>query len=216
MIDLARYKVHDLTHTFDEKIDGFSATTARTIAKDGWNAKRLNIYSHAGTHMDAPFHFAVSNETIESYPPEALMGKAWVVRVDILRKQQLIGMEALGIVAPKVVAGDSLLIQTGWSKEIEQSYYRDGLPRISKALAQWCVEKKIKILGVEPPSVADVNNLKEVTEIHQILLGGEVIIVEGLRNLDQIVQESVFLIALPLKIKDGDGAPARVIAFEAK
>ena len=72
------------------------------------------------------------------------------------------------------------------------------------------------MLGVEPPSVADVNNLEEVTEIHRILLDGDVIIIEGLTNLRQIRRDQVVLIALPLKVEGGDGAPARVIALEEK
>jgi kynurenine formamidase len=63
--------------------------------------------------------------------------------------------------------------------------------------------------------VADVNNLEELTNIHRILLGGGVIIVEGLTNLDQISSQVVTLAAFPLKIAGGDGAPARVIAFES-
>ncbi|MEL7122642.1 MAG: cyclase family protein, partial [Bacteroidota bacterium] len=70
-----------------------------------------------------------------------------------------------------------------------------------------------KMLGVEPPSVADVNNLVEVTQIHTTLLQGKVSIIEGLTNLESISSDKVWLMALPLKIKDGDGAPARVIAF---
>lgn len=214
MLDLSKYKVHDLTHPLSEQMAGFSATTARTVDKDGWNAQTLTIYSHAGTHLDAPYHFAVSNKTIDDYAPTVFMGKAWMVRIQIEEQQQLLTVDDLGRTGGKVKPGDSLLLQTGWSKTLLQSYYRDGLPRISRELAQWCVDKKIKILGVEPQSVADVNNLAEVTEIHQILLGGNVIIVEGLTNLDQIQSEAVFLIALPLKIKGGDGAPARVIALE--
>ena len=67
---------------------------------------------------------------------------------------------------------------------------------------------------MEPPSIADVLDLDEVTKIHQILLGGDIIIVEGLTNLEALKREMVKLIALPLKIKNGDGAPARVIAIE--
>jgi kynurenine formamidase len=48
----------------------------------------------------------------------------------------------------------------------------------------WCVERKVKLLGVEPPSVADVNNKEEPTHIHAIL--GEGVIVEGLTNPDQV------------------------------
>jgi len=69
------------------------------------------------------------------------------------------------------------------------------------------------MVGVEPPSVADVNDLAAVTEVHQILLGGKVIIVEGLTNLDQLEGESCTFGAMPLKIADGDGAPCRAFAI---
>ncbi|HRX80869.1 MAG TPA: cyclase family protein, partial [Pirellulaceae bacterium] len=69
----------------------------------------------------------------------------------------------------------------------------------------------VALIGVEPPSVADVNNIEEVTEIHRILLGGGIVIVEGLVNLDQLPSKVEF-IALPLKIRGGDGCPVRAIA----
>jgi kynurenine formamidase len=86
---------------------------------------------------------------------------------------------------------------------------------VSAELAAWCVERKVGILGVEPPSVADVNDLAEVTAIHRTLLGGGVIIVEGLANLDALREPQVFLVALPLKVGGGDGAPCRVLALES-
>jgi kynurenine formamidase len=92
--------------------------------------------------------------------------------------------------------------------------YRDGLPRVGLDLARWCVEKRVRMLGVEPPSVADVNNLEEVTAIHRTLLGGDVIIVEGLANLKAIEQKRVLLAAIPLKIEGGDGSPCRAFAIE--
>jgi len=215
MIDLSKYKIHDLTHTFSEQIAGFFTTPARTLTEDGWNATWLKIYSHAGTHMDAPFHFEVSEQTIEQYQPKEVMGKAWIVKIEITQVQQLLEVSDLGTVVAKLQAGDSLLLHTNWSEKVgDTQKYKDHLPRISKALATWCVKNQVKMLGVEPPSVADVNNLPEVTEIHKILLGGKVIIIEGLKNLDQIKRETVFLIALPLKFEKGDGAPARVIALE--
>ena len=58
--------------------------------------------------------------------------------------------------------------------------YRHELPRISLELAQWLVEKQVGLIGVEPPSVADVNNMNELTEVHQTLFRGNVVIVEGL------------------------------------
>src|SRR5207244_4365178 len=96
--------------------------------------------------------------------------------------------------------GESLLLRTDWHRHAADSaIYRDGLPRISEELAEWCVARRVNMLGVEPPSVADVNNLPEVTRIHQILLGGGITIVESLAHLDQLTQPRVFFAALPLK-----------------
>ena len=69
------------------------------------------------------------------------------------------------------------------------------------------------MLGVEPPSVANVNDLEEVTLIHEILLGGGVTIVEGLTNLEKLPANQQFLFgAMPLKLLGGDGSPCRAFA----
>lgn len=214
MIDLSKYKIHDLTHTLDDKIAGFTARQTRSLQTDGWNANTLTIYSHAGTHMDAPFHFGVNDQTIDEFRPIDLMGKAWIVDVDVHRPKQLIQIRDVIDQLAHYQPGDSLLLRTHWSRKYDQPDFKPDLPRISEALAGWCVTQRVKMLGVEPLSVADVENLPEVTRIHRILLGGNVIIIEGLKNLDLIQANQVFLIALPLKIGHGDGAPARVIAFE--
>lgn len=70
------------------------------------------------------------------------------------------------------------------------------------------------MIGVEPPSVADVNNISELTSVHQTLFHGGVLIVEGLANLDQLTQAEVGFIAVPLRIMGGDGCPVRAIAIE--
>ena len=200
---------------YDQAIAGYDSEVARTVEKDGWNARTLHLYSHAGTHMDAPWHFGVSKDTIDQFTPSQLLGTAWVISIPIVQSQQLLTVADLGIVAAQFQAGDSLLLRTDWHVHIQTpTKYRNELPRISQELANWCVHHKVKMLGVEPPSVADVNNLKEVTTIHHILLKGGVIIIEGLAHLDKIQQSKVTLVALPLKIAGGDGAPARVIVLE--
>lgn len=186
-----------------------------TVERDGWNAATWQIYSHAGTHMDAPLHFAAGPETIDQIPLTTCMGPAWIVELRETPARSLLTIADLREVATKFQPGESLLLRTGWSRHVDHlALYRDGLPRISDELANWCVDRRVRILGVEPPSVADVNNLTEVTRIHRILLGGGVTIVEGLAHLDQLTEERVFFAALPLKLQGGDGAPVRAFAVE--
>lgn len=214
MSDFTNLRPIDLTLPLQKGMRGYDFEVSNTVQDHGWNARLLHIYSHAGTHMDAPMHFEATPDTIDQYPVSSFIGKAWKVSIPIAGDGVLIETEQVVGQLEHFQPGDSLLLETGWSRHINEPRYRDGLPRISRGLAQWCVAQKVKILGVEPPSVADVNNLDEVTEIHRILLGGGVIIVEGLTNLEQISSKAVTLAAFPLKIAGGDGAPARVIAFE--
>lgn len=214
MIDLIGKKVIDLTLTLSDKMKGVSITEARSLAKDGWNASTLELYSHVGTHMDAPLHFEVDQQSIDEISVTRFISEAWVVNLSHIAPSAMITVSNMSPIANKIKKGQSLILQTGWSKKVGTKSYRDELPRISKELALWMGKKGIGLLGVEPPSVADVNNLKEVTEIHTILMQNDIIIVEGLTNLDSINKEQVTLIALPLKVLRGDGAPARVLALE--
>jgi arylformamidase len=205
-------RIIDLTLTYEEGMRGVAFDVAKTKDRDGWNARTLHLYSHAGTHMDAPFHFDVNPKTIDDYDVSRFVCDAWVVPVAAQPRQKIM-VKDLGVFAERIQKGDSIILYTGWSAFVHEAKYREELPGIHESLAHWLVEKGINMLGVEPPSVADVMDLEEVTKIHEILLGGDIIIVEGLTNLEALKQEKVKLVALPLKIKDGDGAPARVIAI---
>lgn len=221
-------RIIDLTVPLENGLRGVSIEPARTLAEHGWNATTLHLYSHCGTHMDAPLHFGVNDQTIDRIPLEKCMGPAWVVdpvcSVPVKASEEnasrrhyeraLMGVADLGATAQRIRPGDGLLLRTGWSRRLHEPAYRDELPRVSLELARWCVEKGVRILGVEPPSVADVNNAEELTGVHRVLLAGGVIIVEGLTNLDQIRQDKVTFMALPLKVAGGDGAPVRAFAIE--
>lgn len=205
----------DLTLTLRDGMRGVAFEQVRTVEHDGWNARTLHLYSHAGTHMDAQTHFAAGAGTIDRTPLERCVGWAWVVNLDGIADKTLITVKHLGRAALKFAPGESLLLRTGWSRHVNNpQHYRDNFPRIADDLAYWCVERKLNILGVEPPSVADVNNKEELTRIHKILLGANITIVEGLTNLEALTQERVFFAAAPLKIEGGDGCPCRAFAIE--
>ena len=209
-------RIVDLTLPLTPGQRGVAMEPKYTVARDGWNAATWHLYSHAGTHMDARLHFTPGAESIDQHTPERCMGPAWVVRLPNTTPRVLLTVADLGAVAEKFRPGESLLLHTGWSRHAvaDPARYRNELPRISEELALWCVAKKVKLLGVEAPSVADVNNRAEVTRIHEILLSGGVIIVEGLTNLDQLTNDRVFFAALPLKLAGADGSPVRAFAID--
>ena len=206
-------KILDFTLTYEEGMRGVAFENAKSKSVDGWNSKTLHLYSHSGTHMDAPFHFEVNNQTIDEFEVSRFVCESWVIPIDAHAGQKIKSAD-LGVYADLINKGDGVILKTGWSAYVNENKYRDQLPGIHASLANWFVVKGINMVAVETPSIADVMDLEEVTKIHEILLGGDIIIVEGLTNLDSVSKEKVKLIALPLKIKGGDGAPARVIAME--
>ena len=207
-------RIIDLTLPMDNQMRGVDIAPAMRIERDGWNASTLSLYSHSGTHMDAPFHFLADGNTIEKQDLNAVVGPALVVNLAPAAPRQLIGVDDFQPVADQIRPGARLLLRTDWHKRHGSPEYRDELPRISLDLARWLVERRIALIGVEPPSVADVNNIQELTDVHQTLLRARVVIVEGLANLDQISRPNVQFVALPLKILGGDGTPVRAIAIE--
>lgn len=206
-------KIIDISLTYEQDMRGVAFENAKTKSVDGWNSKTLHLYSHAGTHMDAPFHFEVNNRTIDEFEVSRFICDALVIPIDAHAGQK-IKLEDLGVYADLINKGDGVILKTGWSAYVNENKYREELPGIHEGLANWFVSKGINMLAVETPSIADVMDMEEVTKIHEILLGGDIIIVEGLTNLDSVSKRKVKLIALPLKIKGGDGAPARVIVIE--
>lgn len=207
-------RVVDLSLPVNNRMPGVDIWDARRLERDGWNASTLALYSHSGTHMDAPFHFLPDGATLDQQDLSVCIGPATMVNLAPAKPQQLITVADLGDIANQIKPGARLLFRTDWYKRYGTPEYRDLLPRISLKLAEWLVEHKVAMIGVEPPSVADVNNMQELTDVHQTLFRGNVLIVEGLANLDQIQSANFDFIALPMKISGGDGSPVRAIAIE--
>ena len=207
-------RVIDLSLDVNNDMPGVNISIAKRLEVEGWNATTLSLYSHCGTHMDAPRHFLPDGATLNQQDLSVCVGKATMVNIAPAKSKQLIDVQDLGSLADSIQPGARLLFRTDWHTRYGTPAYREELPRISLNLANWLVKKRVAMIGVEPPSVADVNNKKELTEVHQALFRGNVLIVEGLANLDQITSKEFRFIALPLKICDGDGSPVRAIAIE--
>ena len=206
--------VVDLTRTYDSSVPGFASSVARELAKDGWNARTLTIYSHAGTHMDAPCHFLDEGETLENLPLQACLGPARCLDLGLAAPDSVTGPEELARAAGQLQAGTRLILRTGWSRMHGTPGYRDQMPGISPEAAQWLVDRRVALIGVEPASVARVSHYPELKAVHEILLRAGVVIAEGLVNVDQLPLDHDFQIAaLPLKVAGGDGSPARIVAW---
>jgi kynurenine formamidase len=179
-------------------------TSAKIPDRRALNNSRFSVSIHTGTHMDAPFHFFDNGRTIDQIPLDRFFGPAFCVD---LSGDRVIDAAKLKPFEAKIRKQPKVILYTGWSSHWKQADYFTDHPCLTGDAAQFLVDAGVHLVGLDTPSV-DLPPFPA----HLVLLGNGVVIVENLRNLDAIPQETFELIVLPLKIAGRDGSPVRAIA----
>ena len=165
---------------------------------------RLSCSTHIGTHVDPPSHFITGAMSLDELPLATLIGTARVVDVgdvpaitaEVLSRCDLNG-------ATRV-----LFKTRNSSFWPESKTFHEDFVYIAPDAARLLVERGVQLVGIDYLSVERFNFDEPTT--HLVLLGANVVIVEGLALRD-VPPGDYELFCLPLKIKDGDGSPARVV-----
>lgn len=185
---------------------------------------------HGGTHLDAPIHFAEAHQSVDEIPLENLCGKAVVIDVSEQVKSNrdyLISakdVEQWESEHGKLEENTIVLFRTGMGKYYpdREKYFGTKLigmeaipllhfPGIDPSCAEYLVQKcRIKAVGLDTPSM-DYGQSKDF-KTHQIICGNNKPGFENVANLDKLPEEGIEVIALPMKIGKGSGAPLRIIA----
>ncbi|HVF88422.1 MAG TPA: cyclase family protein [Blastocatellia bacterium] len=167
-----------------------------------YNVSRISFGSHTGTHIDPPFHFIEDGITVDNLPLEMLIGRARVVEVTAPRIDEGV-LEEFDFTADVRV-----LFKTRNSYLWSKKTFVEDFVYITPGAARALVNEGIKVVGMDYLSVEKFG--AEEPETHLTLLKAGTLIIEGL-DLREVEPGDYELICLPLKIKDGDGAPARVV-----
>lgn len=204
--------IYDISLTIDESIPTWPDDKKPIIKKnlsleegEIANVTHIEMSAHTGTHVDAPCHFIKEGKSVESLPLDVLIGDALVI--DCLQEDIL--TESFFQNAKIPDGTKRLLLKTKNSLQWEKKnpgFIKDYVA-INATGAKYLVEKKIELIGIDYLSIAP---FKELMETHEILLGSNIIVIEGL-NLKDIKPGNYDLCCLPLKIANADGAPARVV-----
>ena len=168
------------------------------------NVTRLCCSTHIGTHVDPPSHFIAGAMTLDELPLETLIGTARVVDVgDVpaIDAKVLESCDLTGVTRVLFKTRNSAF----WPEADE---FREDFVYIEPDAARRLVELGVQLVGIDYLSVEKFNFDEPTT--HLVLLGANVVIVEGLALRD-VPPGDYELFCLPLKIKDGDGSPARVV-----
>lgn len=222
--------VVDLSQTLEEHAPNYPTHSKfyHNLWSSYWHGDRSLTYQvtmneHSGTHVDAPAHFISdanpeAHVTIDRVPVGKLMGRG--VRIDCRNFQAGATVPANYLADWERQHGsirerDIALFDFGWSSRWalrpgHQAYIADW-PGVAMETAEWLISRKVAAIGVDTLSPDSPAALRD-GPIHPRLLEKQVLIIENLRNLDQLPEFFAFL-ALPLKIAAGSGSPIRAVAL---
>ena len=211
-------KLIDLTHTIGETMPVYPGTPAPSITvssshkADGFQEHQLILYSHIGTHIDAPNHVLPQGKTLDQFPLDHFAGKALVIDCSAKQAGEEITLEDLQPLREKADKADFLLFYTGWANHWGTQQYWEAYPRLAIEVIDYLLESKKKGVGLDTCGLDPVSD-SALPRHHRLLSSGSCIILENLKNLEKVRADFFTLLAFPLKLTQTDGAPARVVAW---
>jgi kynurenine formamidase len=233
-------EIVDLSHAYDQQTVFWPTAESFRLEKvaDGitpggyyYAANNFCTSEHGGTHLDAPIHFAQGRQTVDRLPLDRLVGDAVVLDVsaeaaknadyqvtvdDFTRWEQAHGA---------IPAGAIVLVRTGFSRRWPDAAGYLGttergaagaaklhFPGLHPDAARWLVaNRSIDAFGIDTASID--HGPSTLFESHRILYERDIPAFENLTNLDRLPATGALVVALPMKIGGGSGAPLRAIAI---
>jgi arylformamidase len=176
------------------------------------NMKLLMMCGHAGTHTDVPYHLRADGMNLDQVPLGRFIGPAFVVDLSQKAPGEDIDVPDLAPYADRIKPGARILLRTGWDRHLGTPTYfdKEAIPKLTPALMRWLNDKQVGLIGVDTPSV------NPYLDRHKVIFDSPnpPVVVELLAHLEQLpTDQEVFLICLPLKIREGDGSPVRAVAL---
>jgi len=201
-------KFHDISrpiHTGMPRWPGDTPAEFKLVATisagSAVNVGRLQLSVHTGTHADAPYHYNQAGARMDQVPVETYVGPARVVDV---RGHATITIALLSAfdfsTTPRV-----LFKSDTWT---DPDYFPDSWPLLAANVPAWLGARGVKLVGLDVPSVDHLTSKN--LPIHHALDAAGLVILENL-DLRAVAPGVYELIALPLKIRDGDGSPVRAV-----
>jgi arylformamidase len=167
----------------------------------------LSMSAHAGTHVDAPLHFIKRGRSIDTWPVEATVGPA---RVIVIRNPQVITADEVR--SHGIRPGERILLKTRNSARRDSGVFFESYVALTPDAAKYLAARRLRAIGIDGPSIAPADH--HMAPTHRVLLRAGIWIIEWL-DLRRVSAGRYDLVCLPLRIVNGDGAPARAIVRPA-
>ena len=206
-------KIIDLTHPLAEGMPVYPGTeppeikVATPIEQEGFEERLLTMFSHTGTHLDAPSHIMPSKNSLSDFHISDFVGKG--VLIDV-RGMDIITADCILEYSEMLKTSDFVVLFSGWSDRWGRGDYFCDFPVLNVEAAELLAGYNLKGVCADMISVDPVDT--QTYEIHKIFFEQNMLIIENLTNLSQLVGKDFIINNIPLNITGGDGSPIRAFA----
>jgi kynurenine formamidase len=217
IIDLSMTIADHIRWPVDRRLNSdFAQGNAFQVTYAGWAV-------HGFTHVDAPRHMVPDGPTTSALALDKIIGSAAVVDLSGIAPESEISAEQLQAAGAHILPHDIVIMKTAWDtiESAQTAEFWTRAPYMSRQSAEWLLEKQIRAIAFDFPQDYPIRKLlvdevDPITEFvtHDVLLRNDVTLIEYICNTASLTKDRVDFYALPLKILDADGAPARVIAIQ--
>ena len=186
------------------------------LAVQGVNKEIVEISTHTGTHIDAPFHFFKDGNTIDEVPLESYVGPAVVLDLREKKAGSAIERQDLEPLAGELAAGDIALLNTGGGhRRANTKAFLTDYVYLSGEGAQYLIDRGVKGVGIDAVSMGGYNDPSKSGPPHRILLGSGAFIIEELYFPEEVMDgRKRLFVAAPVKLRGCSGAWTRAALWE--
>lgn len=191
-------------------------TIPHLTAIESANVERLELMTHTGTHIDAPFHFFPDAETIDRLPLSHF--HAPCLALDLRYKEAGSGIVTADLKqhADKIEHGMIVLLKTGWAeKRALTKEFLTAWPYLTGEGAEYLVSLGIHGVGIEGLSIGGYDDPEKETAAHKVLLGARKLIIEDIQVPEAMLDgRTRHFAAFPVLIQGAGGAWTRAVAWD--
>jgi arylformamidase len=205
----------DLSHHYHDGMPIFpglpqpSFKPIAQVAQDGYAMSEYHLINHIGTHVDAPAHQIASGDSLDEIALERLVTDAVVLDVSNRDPGPLSAAE-LDPHLDKIREGDIVFFYSNNGRHWGSEVYWTGWSYPDAEASHALIQQGISAVGFDGPSADPVDSM--TFDLHRIWLGAGRLIIENATNLDQLPERTQVVVA-PMKVRDANGAPARIFAL---
>jgi len=171
---------------------------------------RIDMSSHAGTHIEFPYHHWKEGADAAAYPLERLIGPLVVLDFSHKRHQEAITLEEIAVHDERIREGDIVLIRTDMDKLFWTERW-DEQPYLTTEAMEWLVAKKPHVVGTDAAGFEVPGT--DYQPNHLLIFQNDICMIESATNLAAVGDERMFAFILPLAIEGIDACPVRVVAL---